>query len=97
MVHLPSMIATLCCYENQFGPYHPMTLRLMTEVGAEYGRQGDLEKARCLLERAARDLVRFLGADHPATQTAREQLAWISRDAGGNGSRDASGNGSRID
>jgi hypothetical protein len=72
------MVAMLCCYENQFGPYHPMTLRVMTEVGAEYGRQGDLEKARCLLERAVRDLTRFLGADHPATQAAAAELAWIS-------------------
>jgi hypothetical protein len=72
------MLATLCCYENQFGPYHPATLRLMTEVGAEYGRQGELEKARCLLERAVRDLRRFLGADHPATVEARTRLAWVS-------------------
>lgn len=72
------MVATLCCYENQFGPYHPVTLRLMTEVGVEYGRQGELEKARCLLGRAARDLERFLGADHPATVEARTQLAWVS-------------------
>jgi hypothetical protein len=72
------MVATLCCYENQFGPYHPITLRLMTEVGVEYARQGELDKARSLLERAVRDLARFLGAGHPATEAARIQLAWLS-------------------
>jgi hypothetical protein len=72
------MLATLCCYENQFGPYHPLTLRMMAQVGAEFGRQGDLEKARCLLQRAARDLGRFLGPDHPAAAEARQQLAWLS-------------------
>jgi hypothetical protein len=78
--HLPGMLATLCCYENQFGPYHPVTLRLMTEVGVEYGRQGEIKKATCLLQRAVRDLTRFLGADHPATVEAGKQLAWFSLD-----------------
>jgi hypothetical protein len=76
--HLPGMLATLCCYESQFGPYHPLTLRMMTEVGAEFGRQGEVEKARCLLQRAATDLGRFLGADHPAAVEARTQLGWLS-------------------
>ena len=29
---LSSMVVTLCCYEERFGPYHPITLRLMTDV-----------------------------------------------------------------
>lgn len=77
---LQGMLATLCSYENQFGPYHPLTLRLMTEVGVAYGRGGEIETARRLLARAVRDLARFLGEEHPETLAARTQLAWISRD-----------------
>jgi hypothetical protein len=75
---LDSMLATLCCYEQQFGPNSPVTLRLMAEVGAAFGRRGEIRTARTLLERASRDLTRFLGADHPAAVEARTRLAWIS-------------------
>jgi hypothetical protein len=33
---IPSMLATLCSYECLFGPYHPQTLRLLTEVAVAY-------------------------------------------------------------
>src|SRR5580658_4880968 len=60
---LPSMLATLCSYESWFGPYHPQTLCLMTQVAIAYWQAGE-PQARPLLERAVRDLGRYLGADH---------------------------------
>jgi hypothetical protein len=61
---LPSMLATLCSYENLFGPYHPQTLRLMAEVANAYWQAGELGHARPLLERAVGDLGRYLGTEH---------------------------------
>jgi hypothetical protein len=61
---LPSMFATLCSYENLFGPYHPQTLLLMAEVANAYWQAGELAHARPLLERAVRDLGRHLGTEH---------------------------------
>ena len=63
---LPSMLSTLCSYENLFGPYHPHTLRLMTEAGLAFWHFGECEYARPLLERAVRDLGRYLGREHEA-------------------------------
>jgi hypothetical protein len=60
---LSSMLATLCSYESWFGPYHPQTLHLMTQVAIAYWQAGE-PQARPLLERAVRDLGRHLGADH---------------------------------
>jgi hypothetical protein len=61
---LAGMLATLCSYENWFGPYHPNTLRLMTEVGVAHWENGDIQPARCLLECAIQDLGRWLGRAH---------------------------------
>jgi hypothetical protein len=61
---LPGMLATLCSYENLFGPYHPQTLRLMAEIANAYWQAGELGHARPLLERAVRDLGRHLGTGH---------------------------------
>ena len=58
------MLATLCSYENFFGPYHPQTLALMTQLAIAYSQSGDLGRARPLLERAVRDLDRHAGRDH---------------------------------
>jgi eukaryotic-like serine/threonine-protein kinase len=63
---LPSMLSTLCCYENLFGPYHPHTLRLMAEAGLAFWRYGEWAYARPLLERAVRDLGRYLNPEHEA-------------------------------
>jgi hypothetical protein len=52
-----SSMATLCCYEERFGPYHPITLRLMTDVAIQL-------RHKALLERAIRDVQRFLGRTH---------------------------------
>ncbi len=57
------MLATLCSYESWLGPYHPQTLRLMTQVAIAYWQAGE-PQARTLLELAVRDLGRHLGADH---------------------------------
>ena len=59
---LPSMLATLCSYENLFGPYHSHTLRLMAEAGLAFWHYGECACARPLLERAIRDL----GREHEA-------------------------------
>lgn len=56
---LPSMAATLCFYENSFGPYHPQTLRLTTTVAIAYGQHGESELAIGLLERVLRDVQRI--------------------------------------
>src|SRR6185312_472586 len=61
---LPSMLATLCSYENFFGPYHPQTLALMTQLAIAYLQAGDLGRAQPLLERAVRDFDRHLNRDH---------------------------------
>ena len=63
---LPSMLSTLCSYENLFGPYHPCTLRLTAEAGLAFWHYGECAYARPLLERAIRDLGRFLGREHEA-------------------------------
>jgi hypothetical protein len=59
-----SMLATLCSYENLFGPYHPQTLFLMAEAANACWQAGELAYARPLLERVVRDLARFLGTEH---------------------------------
>jgi tetratricopeptide repeat protein len=61
---LPGMLATLCSYESLFGPYHPQTLCLMTQVANAYSQAGEFDCARPLLERAVRDVGRYLGRDH---------------------------------
>lgn len=76
------MIATLCSYENLFGPYHPQTLRMMIEVGAACLRTGDLAHARFLLERATSDLNRFFGRDHEARLRAVAGLRDLYRASG---------------
>ena len=63
---LPSMLSTLCSYENLFGPYHPHTLRLMAEAGMAFWHYGECVYARSLLERAVRDLGRYVGREHEA-------------------------------
>jgi hypothetical protein len=71
---LPSLAATLCSYENFFGPYHPHTLRLLVEVAGAYWDHGELARARTLLERAVRDLGRHLGRGHDVRLRALTRL-----------------------
>jgi hypothetical protein len=82
---LASMLATLCSYENGFGPYHPQTLCLMVQVASAYWQAGEPGRARPLLERVVRDLGRFLDRDHDlrlrALATLRDLLV-AQRDFG---------------
>jgi len=59
----PGMLATLCLYESWFGPYHPHTLSLMAQLAIAYWQVGETDYARPLLERAIRDLGRYLGRE----------------------------------
>jgi hypothetical protein len=61
---LPSIMATLCSYENWFGPYHPQTLCLMAQVAIAFWQSGESNYARPLLERVVRDAGRHLGRAH---------------------------------
>ncbi len=61
---IPGMIATLCSYESLFGPYHPQTLGLTTQVANAYWQAGEPAQARKLLERVVRDVGRCLGREH---------------------------------
>src|SRR6516225_9814199 len=63
---LPSMLSTLCSYENLLGPYHTYTLLLSAETGLAFWHYGECANARPLLERAIRDLGRYLGREHEA-------------------------------
>ena len=57
------MVATLCWYDSFFGPYHPQTLCLMAQVAFAYWQVGEPDHARPMLERAVKDLGRFLGRE----------------------------------
>ncbi len=61
---LPGMLATLCFYDNWLGPYHPQTLRLAALVADACWQAGIFDHARPLLERAVRDIGRYLGQNH---------------------------------
>jgi hypothetical protein len=61
---IPSMLATLCSYESWFGPYHPQTLHLMTQVGIAFWQVGEPSHAQLLLERAILDLERHVAPDN---------------------------------
>ncbi len=71
---LPSMLATLCSYEDRFGRYHSQTLILMTQLGVAYWQAGQFDRARPLLERAARDLARNFGRECDARLQALTAL-----------------------
>ena len=81
---IPSMLATLCSYENWFGPYHPQPLRLMTQLALAFRNAHELHLAQLLLERAVKDSERLLGLDHDLRLGAplslrdvyREQQEW---------------------
>jgi hypothetical protein len=75
---LPGMPATLCSYENLFGPCHPQTVLLTAALAAAYARAGRTNRARQLLERAIADSARCLGPEHPARLAAIEALRDLS-------------------
>jgi|GEM_PF-6086020 hypothetical protein len=55
---LPAKIATLCTYENYFGPCHPQTIQVLIVVAGAFNASGNPVRARQLLERALKDLDR---------------------------------------
>jgi hypothetical protein len=75
------MFATLCSYENCFGPYHPQTILLTAQVGIACWLAGDAQHARPLLERAIRDLGRrSSGQTRGANHDMRLRAAIALRD-----------------
>ena len=58
------MLATFSSYEDLFGPCHPLTLRLLTEVGITLWRHRRTEDALIVFERGLRDTTRALGRNH---------------------------------
>jgi hypothetical protein len=71
---LPAMLATLCSYENWFGPYHPQTLRLMTQVAIACWHSGEPEYARAMLEKAIANLGKSVGLNHDLRLSAMVAL-----------------------
>jgi hypothetical protein len=61
---LPGMLATLASYEGLFGPHDPQTLRLLAHIAVACLQIGETAYARLLLERAVRDMGRYLARDH---------------------------------
>ena len=62
--NLPSMLATLCAYEDHFGPRHPQTLYLMVNVAFACYRAGEHLRGRILLERVVVEFARYLDPNH---------------------------------
>jgi hypothetical protein len=73
---LPSMMATLCVYENWFGPFHTHTLQMMTLVAIAQAQRGAFAEACRLLERVLRDIQRLARPNH----NLRLQAATTLRD-----------------
>jgi hypothetical protein len=76
------MMATLACYEGLFGPYHPQTLALTTELAVALCASDRREEGRRLLERAIGDLARHHGKHHPVLIRALEAWSALSRQDG---------------
>jgi hypothetical protein len=78
---LESMLATLSAYDGLFGPTHPQTLHLRTEVGIALAGLGEVEFAIRILDRSARDIVDTLGREHQFRTRALTALRdlWIVR------------------
>jgi hypothetical protein len=58
---LSSMLATFCSYEERFGARHPVTLRLLTELGIALWRHRRTEEALIVFQRGLLDTPRTLG------------------------------------
>ena len=67
-------MATLASYEGLFGPYHPQTLALTTELAVALCASGCSAEGRRLLERTIGDLTKHHGRHHPVLIRALE--AW---------------------
>jgi len=71
---LPGMLATLTSYESLFGPYHQQTLHLLAHIAVACLQIGEAGYARPLLERAVRDMGRYLSREHELRIEAIEAL-----------------------
>lgn len=58
------MLATFSSYADLFGPYHPLTLRMLTELGIMLWRQHRKDDALIVLQRCLRDTTCALGRNH---------------------------------
>jgi hypothetical protein len=63
------------------GTVHPDTLTTRNNLAMAYRAAGRTAEAIPLLERTLADCERMLGADHPDTKAAREDLAALTRQA----------------
>ncbi len=80
----PAMLATLCSYECQFGPYHPQTLQLMIAVGTKFAHHGDAPRARLFIERAVADLSRVSDRQNESRRRALTILRELAERDGDN-------------
>lgn len=73
------MLATLCSYEDRFGPHHPQTLILMAQLGVAYWQAGRADLARPLLVNSVRDLAQHVGKDNASRLQAMAALRDLDR------------------
>jgi len=71
---LLSMLSTLQSYECMLGPYNLQTLALGVQIAPALHAAGDKRSARLLLERAAKNLLRFQDGLLPVRLRALELL-----------------------
>ena len=69
------MIADAHRDDGAYGPEHPCTLAVRSELARWTGRAGDPAAARHLLAGLLPVVERVLGPEHPATLAARHELA----------------------
>jgi hypothetical protein len=60
--------------QEKLGADHPKIGMDLTQLGSLQRRHGELDDARCSLERALQILSHSLPEDHPAVVTARQAL-----------------------
>ncbi len=72
------MMATLACYEGMFGPYHPQTLALTTELAVALCASGKSSEGKRLLELAIGDLTKHHGRHHPVLIRALDAWSAVS-------------------
>jgi hypothetical protein len=71
---LAAMLATLCVYEERFGPGSIHTLRLAIVVAEEFRRLGAMARSRRILEAVARESATAFGPDHDLRVDALARL-----------------------
>jgi hypothetical protein len=79
---IPGMMATLASYEGLFGPYHPQTLGLTTELAVALCTCGQWDDGGPLLQQALMNLTQHYGRQHPVRLRALEAWAALLRRQG---------------